>query len=159
MNTETRIAGQRAAYGIFDRRPLIVSRLQRTITHVKMPSQLPLHLAAQAIYEFTWNEYCDWYLELSKPVLQSPDSSAAAQRGTRIRWSAYWNVCYGSSIPSCLSSPKRSGSGRTAGRRSRRDHHAPALSAGGCVAQRCIHRNGNDWLMRFILACATSAAR
>jgi valyl-tRNA synthetase len=38
---------------------------------------------AQAIYEFTWNEYCDWYLELSKPVLTNPDSSIEAQRGTR----------------------------------------------------------------------------
>jgi valyl-tRNA synthetase len=38
---------------------------------------------AQAIYEFTWNEYCDWYLELSKPVLTNPESSPAAQRGTR----------------------------------------------------------------------------
>jgi valyl-tRNA synthetase len=38
---------------------------------------------AQAIYEFTWNEFCDWYLELSKPVLTDPASSAAAQRGTR----------------------------------------------------------------------------
>ena len=40
-------------------------------------------LAAQTLYEFTWNEYCDWYLEFSKPVLQNPDSSEAAQRGTR----------------------------------------------------------------------------
>jgi len=42
-----------------------------------------LDLAAQAIYEFTWHEFCDWYLELSKPVLQSEDSSAAMRCGTR----------------------------------------------------------------------------
>jgi valyl-tRNA synthetase len=42
-----------------------------------------LDLAAQAIYEFTWHEYCDWYLELVKPVLNSAQSSAAQQRGTR----------------------------------------------------------------------------
>ncbi len=40
-------------------------------------------LAAQAMYEFTWNEYCDWYLEFSKPVLQSDDSTETQQRGTR----------------------------------------------------------------------------
>ena len=39
--------------------------------------------AAQAIYEFTWSELCDWYLELSKPVLTSPDASPEAKRGTR----------------------------------------------------------------------------
>ncbi|MFA5983078.1 MAG: valine--tRNA ligase [Methylococcaceae bacterium] len=37
--------------------------------------------AAQAIYEFTWNEYCDWYLELAKISLQSED--LALQAGTR----------------------------------------------------------------------------
>jgi valyl-tRNA synthetase len=42
-----------------------------------------LDLAAQAIYEFTWHEFCDWYLELSKPVLQSEEASDALQRGTR----------------------------------------------------------------------------
>ena len=39
--------------------------------------------AAQAIYELTWNELCDWYLELSKPVLASETASEAAKRGTR----------------------------------------------------------------------------
>ena len=42
-----------------------------------------LDLAAQAIYEFTWHEFCDWYLELSKPVLQSGEATAAQKRGTQ----------------------------------------------------------------------------
>jgi valyl-tRNA synthetase len=40
-------------------------------------------LAAQVAYEFVWYEFCDWYLELSKPVLQGADVEAAAKRGTR----------------------------------------------------------------------------
>ncbi len=40
-------------------------------------------LAAQALYEFTWNDFCDWYLELSKPVLTGDQVNAAAKRGTR----------------------------------------------------------------------------
>ncbi len=39
--------------------------------------------AAAALYEFTWYEFCDWYLELTKPVLQSDSSSPAARAGTR----------------------------------------------------------------------------
>ncbi|MBT8101108.1 MAG: valine--tRNA ligase [Gammaproteobacteria bacterium] len=42
-----------------------------------------LDLAAQAIYDFTWHEFCDWYLELSKPVLQSDEVSDALKRGTQ----------------------------------------------------------------------------
>jgi valyl-tRNA synthetase len=39
--------------------------------------------AAAALYEFTWYEFCDWYLELTKPVLQSESASPAARAGTR----------------------------------------------------------------------------
>ncbi|MBT8088203.1 MAG: class I tRNA ligase family protein, partial [Gammaproteobacteria bacterium] len=42
-----------------------------------------LDLAAQAMYEFTWHEFCDWYLELSKPILQTDGVSEARRRGTR----------------------------------------------------------------------------
>ncbi len=39
--------------------------------------------ASQALYEFVWNEYCDWYLELSKPVLWDDSATPAAKRGAR----------------------------------------------------------------------------
>ena len=42
-----------------------------------------LDLALHSAYEFTWHAFCDWYLELSKPVLQSDESSDAQKRGTR----------------------------------------------------------------------------
>ncbi len=40
-------------------------------------------IAAQTLYEFTWNQLCDWYLELTKPVLNNDASSEAEKRGTR----------------------------------------------------------------------------
>jgi valyl-tRNA synthetase len=40
-------------------------------------------LASSALYDFIWNEYCDWYLELSKPVLWDENANVEAKRGTR----------------------------------------------------------------------------
>jgi valyl-tRNA synthetase len=57
----------------------ILSRLDATIAEVD--AQLAAYrfdLAAQALYEFTWNDYCDWFLEFSKPALQGGDAAAAA---------------------------------------------------------------------------------
>ena len=62
----------------------IISRLQRTEQRVREALDgYRLDHAAQALYEFTWHEYCDWYLELSKPVLNDPESTEAQARGTR----------------------------------------------------------------------------
>ncbi len=38
---------------------------------------------AASLYDFTWNEFCDWYLELTKPVLSGADVPAAVRAATR----------------------------------------------------------------------------
>ena len=62
----------------------ILSRLQRTISKVHHYFETyRFDLLANTIYEFVWHEYCDWYLELSKPVLQDETALSALKRGTR----------------------------------------------------------------------------
>lgn len=62
----------------------IISALQRTEAEVSRHlDQFRFDLAAQSLYEFIWNQYCDWYLELSKPVLWDENAPAERLRGTR----------------------------------------------------------------------------
>jgi valyl-tRNA synthetase len=86
MNTEEHDCGQNGAtdyeLSLADR--WIIARLQQAETAVTQAlDTYRLDLATQALYEFFWNEYCDWYLELSKPVLWAEDASAAQKKGTR----------------------------------------------------------------------------
>ncbi|NCW09565.1 MAG: valine--tRNA ligase, partial [Gammaproteobacteria bacterium] len=67
---------------VFDR--WIRSSLQATEAKVAQAIEsYRLDLASQAIYEFVWNEYCDWYLELTKPILADGGASAETQAATR----------------------------------------------------------------------------
>lgn len=62
----------------------ILSRLQATIEKAhRYFAQYRFDLLANALYEFIWHEFCDWYLELSKPVLYDKKALAPVIRGTR----------------------------------------------------------------------------
>jgi len=82
-NVENQEFGTEAAeFSLADR--WIQARLAAMLARVESGfAEYRLDVAANALYEFTWHEFCDWYLELSKAVLQSENSAAAAKRGTR----------------------------------------------------------------------------
>ncbi len=62
----------------------MISTVQRSAESVNKAIQnYRFDLAAQEIYELIWNHYCDWYVELCKPVLNNEHSSAAHLRATR----------------------------------------------------------------------------
>ena len=62
----------------------IIARLQQSIANAHAAlAQYRFDLYAQAVYDFTWNEFCDWYLELSKPILNAKDAAPDILRGTR----------------------------------------------------------------------------
>jgi valyl-tRNA synthetase len=62
----------------------IKSRMESTLQVVDSAyAQYRFDLASQALYDFVWNELCDWYLELSKPVLWDEETNPMAALGTR----------------------------------------------------------------------------
>jgi len=84
MNVNDKDCGQHSdtlEFSLADR--WIWAKLQETLSEVrKQIDNYRLDLAAQALYEFTWNHYCDWYVELAKAVLTTHQSDAA-QRAAR----------------------------------------------------------------------------
>jgi len=85
MNTEEQdcgIQGETVELTLPDR--WIISRLQETEAQIaKHFAEYRFDLVASTLYEFVWNEYCDWYLELSKPVLWDESAPTERLRGTR----------------------------------------------------------------------------
>ena len=88
MNAEGNDCGQNEAgdntyeLSLADR--WIISRLQEAEQAVADGiDNYRFDLASQALYDFIWADYCDWYLELSKPVLWDDNASEALKTGTR----------------------------------------------------------------------------
>ncbi|MGA0265057.1 MAG: valine--tRNA ligase [Lysobacterales bacterium] len=80
MQTDGHRISAPESLGVTDR--WILSRCQLMVRDVRQHiDSYRMDLAAQSLYEFIWNEYCDWYLELSKPALQ--EGTEAAQNATR----------------------------------------------------------------------------
>ncbi len=62
----------------------ILSRLQHTVQGANEAiAEYRFDVATQRLYEFLWNEYCDWYVELAKPTLTAGEADDATRRGTR----------------------------------------------------------------------------
>lgn len=81
-NQDTGINGETVDLSPVDR--WIISALQRCEQDVtRHLDAFRFDLAAQALYEFIWDEYCAWYLELVKPVLWDENAPIERQRGTR----------------------------------------------------------------------------
>jgi valyl-tRNA synthetase len=82
-NGEPIAAGSSGELTVADR--WICSRLRDAIgRYHSAVESYRFDLAAQVLYDFTWHEFCDWYLELTKPVLTATDADLSAQqRATR----------------------------------------------------------------------------
>ncbi|PBI81665.1 valine--tRNA ligase [Rahnella victoriana] len=83
MNTEDQdcgLNGGELELSLADR--WILAEYNRTVkSYREAMDNYRFDLAASILYEFTWNQFCDWYLELTKPVMNG--GSEAQLRGTR----------------------------------------------------------------------------
>jgi len=85
LNTEGHDCGQtdvNAELNAADR--WIISRLHEVTAEVRAAfEEYRFDLASQSMYSFVWHEYCDWYVELSKVVLNNSHARPEQLRGTR----------------------------------------------------------------------------
>ena len=82
MNVRDRPLDAAAEPGLADR--WIRSRARRLVEDCRLAVETyRFDLYANSIYEFAWHEYCDWYLELAKPLLWDESASPERQTGTR----------------------------------------------------------------------------
>ena len=78
MNTEGFAAPAGAPAVKTDAEKWILSRLDKVTAEAETHyASYRFDLLAQALYEFAWNEFCDWFLELAKPALNGSDAAAA----------------------------------------------------------------------------------
>jgi valyl-tRNA synthetase len=78
MNTEGFEAPAGAPAARTEAERWVMTRFHHTLAEVDAHfATYRFDLVAQALYEFTWNTYCDWFLELAKPALQGDDTAAA----------------------------------------------------------------------------------
>ena len=77
MNTEGYVASG-AHVPATDAEKWILARLEKTAAEAQAHfASYRFDLLSQSLYEFAWNEYCDWFVELAKPALQGGDAAAA----------------------------------------------------------------------------------
>ena len=82
MNTEELDLTIEPASGAVDQ--WIISKSHRMITDARYALETyRFDIYANTVYEFAWHEYCDWYLELSKPLLWNQDADPAARAATQ----------------------------------------------------------------------------
>ena len=82
MNTEDIDLTVTPAPGAVDQ--WIVSKCHRMINDARFAlDTYRFDIYANTVYEFAWHEYCDWYLELSKPLLWNKEADPAARAGTQ----------------------------------------------------------------------------